>query len=394
MRHVPSTLVPTGTADSRPLRIGMLSTFPPTVCGLATFASALTTQFRDAGHRVDVVCLDDGTNHAGGEGVAGRHVNGSPGEARRTAVTFQRSDVVIVQHEYGIFGGRDGDELLEILDAIEAPVIVVAHTVPAHPTPHQHEVLTEVCARADRVIVMTESAHDRLLLGYPVDAATTVTIPHGATGLRADLPPMTTIDRHAPELLTWGLLGPGKGIEHVIDALGLLRAEGIRPRYTVAGVTHPNVLAHHGDEYRHSLMQRASRMGVASSVTFDASYRTVPQLTQFVASAAAVVLPYDSTDQVTSGVLVDAIALGRPVIATAFPHAIELLHSGAGLLVPHGDIPALAAAIRQVTTDDAVRASMSRQATQLATELMWPRVAERYLALCAEITRELQPAAI
>lgn len=393
MRHVPPTLVPNGTVRSRPLRIGMLSTFPPTVCGLATFAAALTAQFRDAGHRVDVVCLDDGSNHAGGDGIAGRHVNGAPGAARRTAATFQRSDVVIVQHEYGIFGGRDGDELLEIMDAIDAPIVVVAHTVPAHPTPHQHEVLTAVCARADRVVVMTESAHDRLLLGYPVDGSTTVTIPHGATGLRADLPPMSTIDRHAPELLTWGLLGPGKGIEHVIDALGLLRDEGIRPRYTVAGVTHPNVLAQHGDEYRHSLMQRASRVGVASSVTFDASYRTVPQLTQFVASATAVVLPYDSTDQVTSGVLVDAIALGRPVIATAFPHAIELLHWGAGLVVPHGDVAALAAAIGRVTTDHAARDAMSRQATLLAVDLMWPRVAERYLDVCADLTRELQSAA-
>jgi glycosyltransferase involved in cell wall biosynthesis len=292
---------------------------------------------------------------------------------------------VIVQHEYGIFDGPDGDEVLAILDAIEVPTIVVAHTVPLHPTDHQREVLTEVCRRASRVVVMTQTAHDRLLALYPVDPDVVMTIPHGAAMPTPALGPICAPQGTAPELLTWGLLGPGKGIEHVIDALADLRLTGIRPRYTVAGVTHPNVLADHGEEYRDSLMDRAATAGLADAVTFDASYRSVPELTRFIASSSVVVLPYDSRDQVTSGVLVDAITAGRPVIATAFPHAEELLGGGAGIIVPHGDVGALAAAIRDLVQHPARLAAMAAEAQRLAPSLAWPNIAARYLAVCKEL---------
>jgi glycosyltransferase involved in cell wall biosynthesis len=379
--------------DRRLPRIGMVSTYPPTVCGLATFAAALVRQFERAGHRVDVVCLDNGANHAmTGGSVVARHVNGAPDAVRRTASALQHCDVVVLQHEYGIYGGADGDEVLSLLDAIQVPIVVVAHTVPLEPTNHQRAVLTAVCARADRVVVMTDTASQRLLSHYPVDPDIVLTIPHGA----ATPPPAVPAPPGfvAPELLTWGLLGPGKGIEHVIDALGELRHLGLRPRYTVAGVTHPNVLAEHGEAYRSSLVARAQAAGVADTVTFDASYRTVAELTRFIASASVVVLPYDSRDQVTSGVLVDAIAAGRPVIATAFPHAVELLSSGAGIIVPHGDVPALAGAIRTLVENPIVRNAMAAAAQRIAPDLAWPSVARRYLDLCAELTRTRQPVAM
>ena len=131
-----------------------------------------------------------------------------------------------------------------------------------------------------------------------------------------------------PTLLTWGLLGPGKGIERVIEAMASLKDLPGRPRYLVAGRTHPKVLAADGEAYRDACIEQARRSGVADSVCFDAGYRNVAMLTALIQTAAVVVLPYDSIDQATSGVLVDAIASGRPVVATAFPHAIELLSSG------------------------------------------------------------------
>ena len=140
-------------------------------------------------------------------------------------------------------------------------------------------------------------------------------------------------------------MGPGKGIERVIDAMGSLHDLPVRPRYLIAGRTHPKVLAADGEAYRNARAEQARLRGVADSVSFDASYRDVSSLTALVQSSAVVVLPYDSTDQVTSGVLVDAIASGRPVVATAFPHAIELLASGAGIVVGHDDPDALASAL-------------------------------------------------
>lgn len=376
-------------------RIGLLSTYPPKLCGLATFSAALQAELTRAGDRVDVVCIDDG--HPSSEKVpVGRAVlvNGSPASVLNAAAVLSRCDVAIVQHEYGIYGGVDGDEVLDLLTALDVPSIVILHTVPLSPTPNQKVVLEQVCAIADRVVVMTGTAADRLLDLYDVDSAKVVLIPHGA----ATAAPVLPLDEREaivrrPQLLTWGLLGPGKGIEHVITAVALLADLRPRVRYTVAGVTHPKVLARDGDQYRQSLIRRAWATGVVSSVDFDDTYRDVPTLTRFIASASVVVLPYDSRDQVTSGVLVDAIAAGRPVIATAFPHAVEMLSGGAGIIVPHGDPVALAAAIRSTVSDRGRLESMTAEARRLAPSLKWSTVAARYQKLCDELVRIDQPVA-
>lgn len=374
------TLTPTRRFQGAPVhRIGMLSTYPPKLCGLATFAAALTSSLRAAGHLVDVVRVNDGLElPTVGQQVAGELVNGSAVSVRHAAVVLSRCDSVIVQHEYGIFGGDDGEEVLDLLDALTVPAIVVLHTVPLCPTDHQRSVLEAVCARAARVVVMTVAANDRLLSLYDVDADRVDVIPHGA----ALAPTEPTRNPHPPQLLTWGLLGPGKGIEHVIDALGMLPDP---LRYTVAGVTHPKVFARVGDAYRHSLMRRTWANGIAGSVSFDDTYRNVEQLTSFVASSELVVLPYDSRDQVTSGVLVDAIAAGRPVLATAFPHAVELAPTGAVRVVTHADPRALADGIDAIINDPDELARMTAAARALAPSFSWAAIANGYLRLCSEL---------
>ena len=387
------------TSSSARHRIGILSTYPPKLCGLATFAAALEADLARAGHRVDIVRIDDGdpdgrsTSPSSYQSTAATLVNGDRASVANAADALSRCDIAVVQHEYGIYGGPDGAEVIELLAALAVPTIVVLHTVPLQPTHHQRLVLDAVCDLADRVVVMSDTARRRLVTTFSVDEASVVTIPHGA----ATPSPTRQNDRSVyaqtgtqtgtqtnpgdPQLLTWGLLGPGKGIEHAIDALSRLSDLQHRPRYTIAGVTHPKVFARHGDAYRHSLMQRARTTQVSGIVSFDDTYRDLAALTRFVASAWAVVLPYDSRDQVTSGVLVDAIAAGRPVIASPFPHAVELLSSGAGILVPHEDPVALANAIRLLVSDGDAYASMAAEARRIAPSLSWTAVAAQYVAL-------------
>ena len=195
------------------------------------------------------------------------------------------------------------------------------------PTKHQKKVLEAIADEASAIVVMAGTARQRLCSLFEVDAGKVHTIWHGAA---VAVTPYQGVARRRPMLLTWGLLGPGKGIEWAIDAMAGLKDLRSRPQYVVAGRTHPKVLSSEGEAYRDMLVARTWARGVAPSVTFDATYRDVPSLTQLVQAASVVVLPYDSHDQVTSGVLVDAIAAGRPVVATAFPHAVELLSSGAG----------------------------------------------------------------
>ena len=365
---------------SNPPTRAVLGTYPPTVCGLATFSAALAAGLSDNGAGVSVIRVADGSSTRDVR-VVGELVNGRPTSVAASSELLNHNDIAIIQHEYGIYGGADGDEVVEILGGLRIPSIVVAHTVLKHPTPHQRSVLEAVAASTDQVVVMSEAARDRLCRGYDVDRAKITTIPHGAT-IPGDLPAKRA---GRPTLLTWGLLGPGKGIERVIDAMVSLRDLPCRPQYLVAGQTHPKVLAADGEAYRNALVERARVSGVADSVCFDDTYRTVSSLNVLAQSAAAVVLPYDSTDQVTSGVLVDAIASGRPVVATAFPHAVELLATGAGIVVDHDDPAALASALRRVVTEPHLAGSMAGEARRLAPRMAWSVVAGEYLRLAVRL---------
>ena len=371
----PSLANPVVAGDvSQAPSFGILSTYPPTPCGLATFSAALAGGLAAHGADVSVVRLADG-DPPSSHRVVGELVNGSPSSVARCADLLNRSDVAVIQHEYGVYGGPDGDEVVDLIDGLRVPSIVIAHTVLRDPTPHQRLVLKAVAARADRIIVMSQAANDRLRAGFDIDRSKVTTIPHGATVPKN----AHTFRGSRPIVLTWGLLGPGKGIERVIDAMAALKDLPGRPRYLVAGRTHPKVLAADGEAYRDARIEQARVRGVADSVSFDTGYRNVARLTALAQSAAVVVLPYDSTDQVTSGVLVDAIASGRPVVSTAFPHAVELLGSGAGIVVDHDDPDALEAALRRVLTQPRLAGAMAAEARRLAPEMAWPVVAGAYV---------------
>lgn len=376
--------------DDHSPAFGILTSFPPTACGIATFSAALAAGLVAGGSSVDVVRTGSGPpiEHP----LVAASIDDPGTDAFEKAVdVLNRADVAMVQHEYGIYGGPDGDHVLGAMAAITVPTILVAHTVVRHPSAHQRTVLERACDLAALVVVMTESARTRLLDGFTVDAAKVHVIPHGAaTPVTASRPAAERPAGRGARLLTWGLLGPGKGIEWAIDAVADLTDIRPRPHYTVAGATHPKVLERDGEDYRRMLSTRAWRTGAAPHVTFDDEYRDLEALTELIASADLVVLPYDSQDQVTSGVLVDAVAAGRPVVSTAFPHAVELLGSGAGVVVPQRDPDALAEAIRTVITDAELADGMAAEARRLAPGLSWDAVAARYRDLAGELATSRQ----
>ncbi len=368
---------------SRGAHVGVLSPYPPSLGGLATFSAALSDALCAHGADVSVVRVADGSPSPSG-GVVGELINGSAPSIGVCVDLLNRNDVAVIQYDYGIYGGVDGNDVVDIIGGLRVPSIVVAHTVLKAPTPHQHSVLAWIAATADQVVVMSEVAKQRLCSSYGVDRRKVTTISHGATV--PSEPPLKRPSR--PTVLTWGLLGPGKGVERVIEAMGSLKDLPGRPRYLVAGPTHPNILAADGEAYRDARTEQARRSGVADSVSFDARYWNASTLPALVQSAAVVVLPYDSTDQVTSGALVDAIASGRPVVATAFPHAVELLCGGAGIVVDHDDPGALASALRDILTQPRLAGSMAAEARRLAPEMAWPVVAGAYLRLAQRLIVE------
>ena len=363
---------------------GILSTFPPTSCGIATFSAALAAGLIGEGASVDVVRCGP-PSEVEDVLVVGSLADRTDVGHQRAIDALNRNDLVIVQHEYGLYEGADGESVIDLIAPIEAPIVVVAHTVLTEPTANQRRVLEEVCRHAAAIVVMTETAHTRLLAGYDVDGSRVHVIAHGAATPLAT--PSTSQRRRgtSSRLLTWGLLGPGKGIEWAIDAMAELAEVDPRPEYVIAGATHPKVRERDGEAYREMLVDRAAASTV--DITFDDTYRDLISLTELIQSADLVVLPYDSRDQVTSGVLVDAIAAGRPVVSTAFPHAVELLASGAGIVVPQRDPVALGRAIHAALTDQSLMSSMEAEARRLAPGLAWSAVAQRYVELADQVTR-------
>jgi polysaccharide biosynthesis protein PslF len=369
-----------------PTSYALLSTYPPTQCGLATFAAALAAHLPGTGDHVAVVRVLDELAPRPGSEVVHDLVASSAASAAATADVLNSFDVVIVQHEYGIYGGPDGQDIVALLEALFVPTIVVLHTVLAHPSPRQRAILDGVIAAVDTVVTMTKTARSRLLSYYGTPPEKVVVIPHGAadSGVTASLPRVAS----RPMVLTWGLLGPGKGIEHAIDAMAMARCRGLHADYQVVGQTHPRVLDRDGEAYRQALIARARDRDVADRVHFDARFLPADALGQLIGAADVVLLPYDSLEQVTSGVLIEAVAAGKPVVSTCFPHAVELLGGGAGLLVGRQDPAGIARALQRVLTEPGLAARMSRCSAGLAPHLLWPAVARSYRELAALLTAE------
>lgn len=367
----------------------MVGTFPPTECGLATFAAALGAAMGDVASshasgpcRYGVVEVVDARRLARDEVVF--QVERGDGRSLEAASDWLNGfDVVLLQHEFGIFGGEDGDEVLQVLSGVNRPVVTVLHTVLASPSSNQRFIVEELARRSAAVVVMTEAAMVRLLDQHDVDPERVVLIPHGAHENRAL--PFERRRLGVPTILTWGLLGPGKGVEVGIDALAHLRSMIPAPRYVVAGQTHPKVRALSGESYRRSLLERAEHSGVAHLVEFDDSYRDLESLKALIRTADVVLLPYESRDQVTSGVLIEAVASRTPVVATDFPHARELLSTGAGIVVPHDDAAAMAIALGRVLRDHRLARQMADEAARVSAPMMWDAVARRYLELVVEL---------
>jgi glycosyltransferase involved in cell wall biosynthesis len=371
------------------IRYGFLSTHPPTRCGLATFNATLAGHLTAGDPAASVVRVTAvGDDPRATIDVAHTWRGSAADGWRGAAAALDAFDIAVVQHEYGIYPGVDGGDVLRLLRRLTVPSIVVLHTVLSQPTPRQKSLLEQIVATSGAAVTMTGTAHDRLLIGYDVDPAKVTVIPHGADD-HAGTP---RVPRTQPHLLTWGLLGPGKGIEWAIRALALLGKLDPAPVYTVAGHTHPKVIERHGEAYRAGLHQLGAQLGVAHTVDYQAVYHDRQALGALIRSADVVVLPYDSVEQVTSGVLTEAVAAGVPVVATRFPHALELLTDGPGLLVPHRNPKALAAAIKRILVEPGLATALTSRTGGLAANLRWPVVAARYEALADRLVAARAPA--
>jgi glycosyltransferase involved in cell wall biosynthesis len=375
-------------------QIAFVGTYPPRRCGIATYTrdlrDAIAATLGDAECLVVPLVDSDAGDHPPEVRFTIR--DDSLPAYRRAAeyLNLCNVDVVSLQHEYGIFGGPAGAHVLALVRGLRMPIHTTLHTVLAEPTMEQHEVMQELLARSSRLAVMTERGRRLLLDRYHVDDARIDVIPHGIPDMPLESPAVAR-ERLGIEarwmLLTFGLLAPGKGIEHVIAALPTILAEHPDALYVVLGATHPQLVRSEGEAYRERLAGLAAELGVQDRVLFLDRYMALPELLAFIAAADLYITPYLNQDQITSGTLAYAFGCGKPVISTPYWHAAELLADGRGVLVPFSDAAAIARETIALLGDDGRRSELARRAWQAGRDMTWARVADRYVA-ALRLTRQ------
>jgi glycosyltransferase involved in cell wall biosynthesis len=375
-----------GSSD---LKVALVGTYPPRRCGIATFTRDLERAMGKADERVTPVILavtDPGGKHEYPETVKYEIRQAIKGDYARAAefVNYDNVGLVSVQHEYGIFGGDDGAYILDFLSTLRVPAMVTLHTVLKSPSPSQRSIVQQLSKRSAGLIVLSRIAAELLQSSYAIDAEQIHMIPHG-------IPQMQPVDRELLKsdfgvserrmLLTFGLLGPSKGVETVIRALPALLERFPDIVYFVVGATHPSIVKRHGEAYRSTLEQQAEKLGVRDHVVFHNQFVTTEDLCRYLQAADIFISPYLNEAQVTSGALSYAMGAGCAAVSTPYWHAQELLSDGRGRLFPFGDSKELSATLEALLQSPEELARVRQAAYEFTRSMVWPQVGKAHLDL-------------
>jgi glycosyltransferase involved in cell wall biosynthesis len=391
-----STLIPGSARTTLPSRIAIVGNYLPRRCGIATFTTDLCDAIHAEYGSTELLALpvndtEEGYTYPARVRFELSEDNVASYRQAADFLNFSNIDLVCLQHEYGIFGGRAGGHILELLRRLRMPFATTLHTVLRDPNPDQRTVLEEIAALSDRLIVMSQHSAEILQEVFHVPIDKIDLIPHGIP----DLPftdPSFYKDGFGTEgkdvLLTFGLLSPNKGIENVIRALPKILSHHSNVIYMVAGATHPHVLRREGDKYRVYLQKLANDLGVAANVVFRNRFVSPQEMVELIGAADIYITPYKHKAQVVSGTLAYALSAGKAIISTPYLHAIELLDAERGALVPFDDPEAIAAKTVELLDNDTARHAMRKRAYLYARDMVWNRVAQKYMKSFERIYNE------
>ncbi len=369
-------------------RIGFVGNYLPRQCGIATFTTdlceAIATEYSDTSC-IALPVNDIEAGYAYPPRVRFELAEKDIDSYRRAAdfLNINSVDLVCLQHEYGIFGGPAGSHILALLRELRMPIVTTLHTILQDPDPVQRRVLQEVAALSDRVVVMSERGVEFLQAVYGVPPEMIDLIPHGIPDV-SFVDPSFHKDLFGVEgkmvLLSFGLLSANKGIETVITALPAILARYPNVVYIIVGATHPHVLRQDGETYRLSLQRLAQDQGVAGQVIFYNRFVSLEELIEFISAADIYITPYLNPAQITSGTLAYTLGAGKAVISTPYWYAEEMLAEERGALVPFRDPAAVAGQVLDLLDNESKRHAMRKRAYLFGRAMIWPQVAQRYMA--------------
>lgn len=375
--------------------IAFLSTYPPRVCGLATFTEDLVNAFeKEAVFRPTVIAVTNAEEYQDPR-VAAKLSQHKRASYFKTAIWANtHTDLLVIEHEYGIFGGESGEYILDLVKNLNIPFIITTHTVLMEPTLKQRIVLQELGRLSAIVVTMAESAVPLLIDIYDVEPSKIVVIPHGVPSMLVRPREELKVNHGLADkqvISSFGLLSPAKGLEYGIEAVAKVVPEYANLVYLILGKTHPCVKDLNGEGYRESLIALAESLGVRDNIRFIDKYLTKEEVITYLNLSDIYMTPYLSKEQAVSGTLAYAVGCGRVVVSTPYRYAQELLGNGRGMLAEFRDSDSLASCIIDILHNPSQKAAMEMKTLAIGQEMTWTKVAGRYAKLFKKVLEVPHP---
>ncbi len=380
-----------------PVRAIYIASYIPRKCGIATFTKHLTTAINNLNPHAlaEIIAVLDHIEYEYPWEVKFRiqQHNAHDYSAAAHYINQSSADIVNLQHEFGLFGGVDGDYLLPLLDSIDKPLITNFHTILPEPDEHKAYIMRRVIERSAAVTAMTESSRKVLVDVYHCPPEKTAVIYHGVPDFT-----FNQTEQHKkrlrikadPMILSAGLIGPGKGLEHLIDAMPQVAAKFPQARLYILGQTHPHILRNEGEAYRDSLKARARKQRVLKNISFINRYIPDDEFVRYYQAANFFITAYPNIQQAASGTLAYALGAGKVCIATPYHYAREVLSDGAGVLIEPDNPESISKAILETLEDPKRTLEIRRRAYQKGRQMIWPNIGLRYLDLFRLVLQQIR----
>lgn len=382
--------------ENRIRNIGFLSTYPPRECGLATFTEDLVNEISKMTSLIQpsVIAVVNKEEYANSQ------VKFKLNQHNRTSYLLtalwanDNLDLLVIEHEYGIFGGECGEYIIDLAKGLKIPFIVTTHTVLLEPSLKQRTVLRDLGRLSTKVVTMAESSIPILAGTYGIESEKLVFIPHGVPSMQVESREKLKVDyglHNKNVISSFGLISPAKGLEYGIEAVAKVVPNHENLIYLILGKTHPCVKESMGEKYRQSLMDLAQRLGVQDNIRFIDKYLTKEEVITYLHLSDMYLTPYLSKEQAVSGTLAYAMGCGRVIVSTPYRYAEEMLGDGRGMLAKFKDSDSIASCIRTVLGNSAGKKEMERKTLAVGLKMTWATVANQYAQLCMNLIRPVRP---
>ena len=370
-----------------------MGSFPPRECGIATFTKDVVDSFDAAfGTRSQVIAIDEpgGESRTYPSNVVARLRQFDRGSYARISalINTHPAPILNVQHEYGLFGGECGAWFADLIESVTKPVVVSLHTVLPDPSPEHRAVAIRICARADAVVVLSQTGKDILTREYRIPGEKISVIHHGVPDVAfmpTDGPKATFGVGERMVISTFGLISRGKGLEYAIEAMRTIVKAHPEALYLILGQTHPEVRRQEGESYRQSLLEKIAGYGLQNNVKLVDRYLEFGELVNYLAATDIYLTPYLNPVQIVSGTLAYAVGCGKAIVSTPYLYAKELLDHHRGFLVDFRDAPGIANLVTALLDQPALRRATERRAYRFGRQMTWPHVALEYGRLFADV---------